>query len=458
MGPRSKRKRKTDATSSSNSSRKAGKNAEDQREVVKKPRIKKAVSQELQDDPLAEMEQQEEEWADMADVSGFSRFSIESIESLQDGEGLDSRGVTDSEALNASKEIESGAVEKDADEEDAEAEEEGGDEVVVDLRHDKQPPPKGVEKRVRLPSWHRGEPKGARTRGRGRAANMEKITGRQHPMVYEQQSYTNHLPVWEEDRGGKGRRVGGYLTYRDEDGEGSGQHESDENSDDAEGRGVWREVGYFNTADRRRLHGGYDEYLHGMDENSPLRAMQALPNDGGGVMSRRHMRGGRRMYKEDYSHYSLTAHALSSFLVFLFVLIAFLAIQWLNIFGSFYGTLALFGSQLLQLYSDIRTDSLPALAYCSTSVNLLKIAECEIQTAFNRLLRHSVDQSMQFVSLALKADNVPHVVALLLGGYTALKTLLWTVKQPVWAGISLMVNFLSAVYSCCLRTCEKSGI
>ena len=307
-----------------------------------------------------------------------------------------------------------------------------------------------------MPSWRgrEDEKRAVRPKGRVRTAHMEKITGKQHPMVYEQQSYTNHLPVWEEDSGRSGRSVAGYLTYQDK------LHNLDsDDSEDAEGRGIWREVGHFNTVDRRRLHGGYDEYLYSVDgDGSPVPALQGLTSGLRDVQAMRRRKHGRHMNQEDYSRYSLAAHALTSFLIFCLMLVAFVVLQYLDVYGTVYRLAAILGSHLLQLYDDIRTDNLPRVAECTTSVNLLKIAECEIQTAFNRLLRHSLDQTMQFVSLALNADNVPHVVALLLGAYTALKTVVRTVHQPLMAAFSLTGSFLTSVYSRFLRTCEKNGI
>lgn len=445
MGPRSKRKRKVDITSSKSKGLTNDVSASEP-EALKKARTKgtKGVVGQ-QEDPLSEYER-EEDWTNMADVSGFSRYSIESIEPLQDQDGLETSGVTDTEVLNSSKEKD-GYIDEITDEV----------EETLDHEHNKAPLKRVVEERTRLPSWRReGELRGLPLQGRRiRAANMEKITGRQHPMVYEQQSYTSRLPLWEEDLGRSGGRVGGYLTYQDD----SYKPDSEAGSDDAEGKGIWREVGHFNTADRRRLHGDYEEYLYGSNEDeSPVSAMRGLAYGGSeGVMTRRHMHK-RRKFQEDYSRYSLAAHALSSFIVFCFMLLTFVAVQYFRVFGSLYDRITWTGIHMLQLYGDIRADNLPRIADCTTTVNLLKIAECEIQTAFNRLLRHSVDQTMQFVSLALKADNVPHVVALLLGAYTALKTLLWTVHRPLLAAFHFVGSFLTSVYGRCLRTCERSGI
>ena len=70
--------------------------------------------------------------------------------------------------------------------------------------------PKG---RVRLPTWKRSQ-----------------VSNTPWKKV-EQQSYTNHLPVWEEDSGRSGRSVAGYLTYQDK------LHNLDsDDSEDAEGR------------------------------------------------------------------------------------------------------------------------------------------------------------------------------------------------------------------------------
>ena len=172
MGPRSKRKRKLDTTSS-NSKKVINDKDTVRLEPVKKARTKKtrgAVGEE--EDSFSEYEQQED-FVDMADISGFSRFSIDSADSIQDGNELETSGVTDTEVLNSSKE-----------KEDLMNEDDDEMEKVSTFDHSKST--RMVEKRVRMPSWRgrEDEKRAVRPKGRVRTAHMEKITGKQHPMVY----------------------------------------------------------------------------------------------------------------------------------------------------------------------------------------------------------------------------------------------------------------------------------
>ena len=108
-------------------------------------------------------------------------------------------------------------------------------------------------------------------------------------MIYEQQSYNSGVPVWEDEVQPLASQ--GYLTYKEAGDE--------DNNEDDEGVGiVWRDVGYFGTAERRRLHGDYNQYLEGgddVDDDTPSNSnsnQQHRNNGGRGITRRRVSFGG----------------------------------------------------------------------------------------------------------------------------------------------------------------------
>lgn len=359
------------------------------------------------------MEEYDEEVVNMADVSGFSRYSIdttldaaESETEEDDGEsGANTSGVTDGELSNHGS---AGKTKKSSKEK-----------------------PKMVKMPVRGAARGMGRgavPQGAiENVGRGRVKSKVPL----HPMIYEQQSYNSSVPMWED---GEQAPVvhRGYLTYKENDGE----HEVAE--------GDWRDVGYFNTAERRRLHGDYDQYIEEDEE-----ATYSSPNA-------RNRRPRRRVSFGAEVKYSLAAHAISMTFVFVILLATFLFLQYIDLWGQFKDTLWTTYYHLYDLYRNLASGSYTFT--CSVGGSPFQMIECEIKQSFNRLLLSSVTQCVQFVNAAMKVDNVPHAIALLAGAYSALSAAVWSVKWPVKQLGRGIMGLLMEAHDGALRVCHNSGI
>ena len=377
---------------------------------------KKVVKTDNKDEDEKMETEEDEEAMNMADVSGFSRYSIETLDEDE------SEKEVEEEDDNSGNGNTSGATDA---------------ELTNDCDSGGKTRKKGGEDRskvIKMPI--RGASRG-KTRavlgtqdvpGRGRKAKGKVPL---HPMIYEQQSYNSAVPMWEDSEEAPVVHRG-YLTYKEDDAEQEG------------GEGDWRDVGYFNTADRRRLHGDYDQYIE--DEDEPT-------YDSPSARSRRTR---RRVSFGAEVKYSLTAHAISLLFVFVILVITFLFMQYIDLWGHFKDSIWSTYYSMYDLYSSLASGSYTFT--CSVGGSPFQMIECEIKQSFNRLLLSAVTQCVQFVNVAMKVDNVPHAIALLAGAYSALSAAVWSIKWPLKQLGRGLMGLLTGAYDGALRVCHNSGI
>lgn len=338
----------------------------------------------------------------MADVSGYSRYSIETAIESEADEEVNTNGLTDGEITNDSR---------------VRAKRKGH---TDDNQH---------QEMIRVP---------VRRAVRGvKGWPRSKMTGRVplHPMIYEQQSYNSSLPMWKDGESHPAIHRG-YLTYRDDDGEREGVEE---------GEMIWRDVGYFNTEDRRRLHGDYNQYIE-MEDDS----VYSSPDD-----NTRSHRSARRRMSFSPVKYSLTAHIMSMTFVFVILLLTFLLLQYFDIWGQLKDMIWSTYYTLYELYVSLASGSYSFT--CQVGGSPFQMIECEFKQSFNRLLLSSVTQCVQFVNAAMKVDNVPHAIALLAGAYSALSAFVWSIKWPVMQVLRGSLGLLTGAYDASIRVCHNSG-